>query len=249
MKKIILSLALIFCVQSFAQNTQKRYKYVIVPLQYNFTAKPNQFQLNVLTRVMLQQEGFEVFMSEGEEIPEYVANNPCSTLKADVKKDRSILTSNLRFQLFNCYGNLVFESTGTSREKAFDDSYKEALRMAIREFQIESYKYISRQTDEEESQKSIEQTEETPLSFEERATKFTEGNNALWMVKEGEDYLLYNDMGETVWATLKFADKGTYSFDSEYIDGAAYFTPEGDIVVEYLAKNKDAVQKMIIARE
>ncbi len=248
MKKYIISLALIFCVQIFAQNNSKKYKYVIVPLQYGFTSKPNQFQLNVLTRVLLQQEGFEVFMSEGEEIPEHVANNPCSTLKADVKKDRSILSSNLRFQLFNCYGNLVFESTGTSRIKSFDESYKEALRMAMREFQIESYKYLKTDTDEV-AETPVEQTDETPKSFEERATRFKEGEKEYWMVKENEDYLLYEDLGETIWATLKFADKGTYSFDSEHIDGAAYFTPEGHIVVEYLAKNKDAVQKMTIVRQ
>jgi len=247
MKKIIILIALIIGTQVVAQGIQKKYKYVIVPLQYNFTAKPNQFQLNILTRVMLQEEGFEVYMSEGEEIPEHVVSSKCETLRADVKKDRSILSSKLRFQLFNCYGNLVFESKGTSREKDFDTSYKEALTMAIREFQAESYKFLQTETNTEESQ-AVLVSEDKPKSFDEISTKYTEGELEFWMVKEGEDYILYEDKGETVFATLKFADKGTYTFDSENIDGAAYFTPEGDIVVEYLAKNKDAVQKKIFNR-
>jgi hypothetical protein len=236
------------CAQSFAQGIEKKYKYVIVPLQYNFTSKPNQFQLNVLTRVMLQQEGFEVYMSEGEEIPEYVANNQCSYLRADVKRDSKILSTSLRFQLFNCFGSLVYESIGTSREKAFGDAYKEALREALAVFQTDSYKLFKTDESEDDSE-VIEIKEVKTRSFEERSTAYLYNEKEYRMIKESENYIFYEDMGETVWATLKFVDKGTYSFDSENIDGAAYFTPEGNIVVEYLSKNKDAVQKMVLEKQ
>lgn len=249
-KILILLLALTLGLNTAAQDGEKRYRYIIVPLQYNFTFKPNQYQLNVLTRVMLKQEGFEVYMSEGEQIPEFVANNPCSTLKADVKKDSGLFNTNLKFQLFNCFGNLVYESVGSSREKAYEDAYKEALKEALTEFQIDSFKFLKLEDDiEEESYGPVEQVDNTPKTFEEKATSFSVNDKKLWMVKEDEDYLIYEDLGKTKWATLKYADQGTYSFESENINGAAYFTPEGNIVIEYLAKGKDALQKMIIDRQ
>lgn len=249
MKNYLILFSVLFCLIASGQSS-KKYKTVIVPVQYGFTSEPNQFQLNVLTRVMLKEEGFEVYMSEGETIPSDIANNPCASLKADVKKDSGLFASNLRFQLFNCYGNLVYESTGSSREKAYRDAYKAALKEAITKFQMESYKYVDlRLGNEKQTTVEVEQLEETPKSFEDLATVYDFEGKPFWMVKQDKDYVIYEDMGETVWATLKYADKGTYSYDSELIDGAAYFTPEGNLIVEYLAKDKDAVQELVFKKQ
>jgi hypothetical protein len=232
----------------FAQNSQKKYGYAIVPVQYAFTKEVNQFQLNVLTRMLLQEEGLEVYMDQGEEMPQEIIENQCLTLKVNVVKDKGLFTTNLRFQLFNCYGNLVFEGQGASRKKAFKDAYQEALRAAIQEFQDVSYRYVKKNK-EESAETKVEITANQDLSFEERASIYRKGEDSFWLLKDKGDYILYLDKGETVLATLKQAGAGTYAYDSENIDGAAYFTPDGDLVVEYLAKNKDAVQKLTFKRQ
>jgi hypothetical protein len=130
----------------------------------------------------------------------------------------------------------------------FKDAYQEALRAAIKKFQDVSYKYLKKNAVEAEKTK-VEITEQQVLPFEERASIYIKGENSYWLLKDNEDYILYIDKGETVLATLKQADRGTYAYDSEEIEGAAYFTPDGDLIVEYLAKNKDAVQKLIFKRE
>jgi len=247
MKQFFIVFFISITVFSFAQNSQKKYKYAIVPVQYIFTSEPNQFQINVLTRVLLQNEGFEVYMNEGEELPQKLAENKCYALKANVIKDKGLFTTNLRFQLFNCYGNLVYESAGSSREKAYKDAYQEALRKAIGEFQSVSYKFVKSNLEEETVNTTIEIKEDLP--FEELAKIYTNGEKSYWLLKNNEDYILYIDKGENILATLKQADKGTYAYDSADIDGAAYFTPDGDLVVEYLAKNKDAVQKLVYKRQ
>jgi len=231
-----------------AQNSQEKHAYVIVPVQYAFTKEVNQFQLNVLTRILLKEEGFEVYMDQGEEIPQKIVENQCLSLKANVIKDKGIFSTNLRFQLFNCYGNLVFESEGSSREKAFKDAYQQALRIAIEEFQDVSYRYVKKNGEESEETEVII-TEQQDLPFEERANIYSQGENSYWLLKDQEDYILYLDKGETVLATLVQADRGTYAYDSQDIQGAAYFTPDGDLIVEYLAKNKDAVQKLVFKRQ
>ena len=60
MKQILIVAFALITYTNFAQNPQKKHAYVIVPIQYAFTKEPNQFQLNVLTRVLLKEEGFEV---------------------------------------------------------------------------------------------------------------------------------------------------------------------------------------------
>jgi hypothetical protein len=250
MKYFLIVLSLFIGIQSFGQSSQKKYKYIIVPLQYGFNSEPNQYQLNILTRVMLQSEGFEVYMSEGEEIPDYVDNNQCSFLKANVKKDKGLFQTNLRFQLINCYGKVIYESAGSSRKKDYGDAYKEALGHAMTVFQSESSKFLKLDNGEEDtSEVLVEEIKVTPKSFEELATIYMLNNTQYWMLKSDKNFVIYSDKGETVFATLSYADKGTYSYDSESIDGAAYFTPEGNLVVEYLAKKKDAVQELMFERQ
>jgi len=245
MRTFYLILALVVSLSFNAQTSQNTYKYAVVPNQYAFTSEPNQFQVNVLTRVYLKDAGFEVYMDEGEEKPEELAENPCLALKANVTKEKGLFATNLLLQLKNCYGNVVFESRGSSRKKAYKEAYTEALKIALDEFLIVSSGYLMRKEDEKPNAKVIDEAlEEDTRPFNEVAIPYTLGENQFWLLKKGDSYILYEDEGETVYASLDSADRGTYTYDSAEIDGAAYFTPDGNLVVEYLAKNKVDVQKM-----
>ncbi len=250
MQKFILILLVLFSTAIQAQNNSKTYKYAIVPLQYNFLSKPNQFQLNVLTRVKLKEAGFKVYMDEGEKMPIELSENNCMALKANVIKEKGIFTSNLLFQLRNCYGNVVFESRGSSREKAYEVAYKEALTIALDEFLFISSKYVntSYEKPEETTKMTIEETESDDTPFSQRAVKYSFEGKTLWLLKKGDNYTLFEDEGITVFATLSQADRGTFSYDSSDIDGAAYFNPNGDMIVEYLAKDKVEVQKIVFKK-
>jgi hypothetical protein len=250
MKKLIIIFIVLFSTITKAQNTTKKFKYAIVPVQYGFLAEPNQFQLNVLTRVLLKEAGFEVYMSEGEEMPKDLRENSCLALKANVIKEKGIFASNLLFQLKNCYGNVVYESRGTSRLKAFNDAYKEALRSALDEFIFVSSQYVeySSEKKEETEVSTTTNNDEVEIPFTEKAEKYTISDRMLWLLKSGDNYTFYEDEGVTIYATLSQADRGTYAFDSADIDGAAYFNANGDVIVEYLAKDKIDLQKMTFTK-
>jgi len=239
MKKILICILLMSNIQIFAQGA-KTYDYIIVPVKYEFTSEPNQFQLNVLTRILLKEEGFQVYMSEGEEMPKKLAENRCLALRANVIKDNSLFTSNLRFQLKDCFGKTVFESAGTSREKDFKDAYHEALRIAIKDFQSVSNRFLKSNGEDKTMDELPVETIDLP--FEELANEYLSNGKSFWLLKQDQDYVLYEDKGENILATLKKADTGTYAYDSAEIDGAAYFDAEGNLIIEYLAKDKDAVK-------
>ena len=250
MKKIILSLLVFVTTVNFAQSVEKKYKYVIVPVQYGFTSKPNEFQLNVLTRVKLKEEGFKVYMNEGEELPNELSKNQCLALKAHVIKESGVFTTTLIFQLKDCFGKLIFESEGKSREKDYKDAYQEALRIALQDFQIASSLYLKKDNTEDKAEISeITKIEKSELSFGERTNIYRSDNKTYWLLKNADNYILYEDKGDTILATLNMADRGTYTFDSADVDGVAYFNANGDIIVEYLAKDKDTVQKIVFTKE
>lgn len=245
MRTYFLLIVLFLLQNSYTQTSQNTYKYAIVPNQYAFTSEPNQFQVNILTRVYLKDAGFEVYMEEGEEMPTELSENSCLALKANVIKEKGLFASNLLFQLKNCYGKVVFESRGSSRKKAYKDAYKEALEIALNDFLIVSSTYLMKQGDSTPNEMVL-QEEITPenSNFKDVAIRYTLGEKEFWLLKKGEGYMLYEDEGETVYATLDSADRGTYTYDSADVDGAAYFNPNGDLIVEFLAKDQVDVQKL-----
>ena len=91
---------------------------VIVPNRYAFQKEDNQYQLNMLTKFLLEKQGFKVYMES--EAPAELLQNPCDALKADVKNESNMMTSKVQFLLTDCTNKAVFTSQiGKSREKEF----------------------------------------------------------------------------------------------------------------------------------
>lgn len=103
---------------------------VIVPNRYTFQKEDNQYQLNALTKFLLEKQGFKAYMES--EVPAELLQNPCDALRADVKNQSNMMTSKVQFILTDCANKTVFTSEiGKSREKEFKKSYQEALRNAF----------------------------------------------------------------------------------------------------------------------
>ena len=117
------------------------YKYVIVPSGFDFLKEPNQYQLNELTKFLLEKNGFEVYI-EDEELPIELNQNRCKALLANVKNNSGWFSTNLVVVLKDCKNNELFISEeGNSREKDYKTSYQEALRNAFESFEALNYKY------------------------------------------------------------------------------------------------------------
>ena len=61
MKKALLLILFICFANTYAQNSLNDYKYVIVEKQFHFQTEPNQYNLNELTRFLLETN----FMADG----------------------------------------------------------------------------------------------------------------------------------------------------------------------------------------
>ena len=127
-----LAVVLLFLCLGFSATAQKNinnYKYIIVPLKYDFLSEKDQYRLNTLTRYLFKQKGFVALFDE-EEFPEELSKDQCKALFANVEKGKGgLFTTKLDITLKDCFGKEVYRTeTGTSREKDFKNAYVEALK-------------------------------------------------------------------------------------------------------------------------
>jgi hypothetical protein len=141
MKKYLLVFFLFLGVSGYAQNSINNYKYVIVPEKFDFLKEKDQYDLNSLTKALLQDRGFTVYFDNAE-LPTDLANNKCQALMADVQDKSGMFSTSLILLFKDCHGAIVFQSkVGKSREKEYKTGYNLALRDAFVSFDQLKYAY------------------------------------------------------------------------------------------------------------
>lgn len=138
---LILIIVTFFLGNVYAQNELNPYKYIIVPKQYDFLKKENQYRVNSYTRHLFAEEGFEVFYNDAD-FPEDLVADPCLALRANVLDKSSSFTTKLYLVLENCAGKEVFRcQEGRSKIKEFDKTYLDALKKSFVSIQELNYSY------------------------------------------------------------------------------------------------------------
>lgn len=133
---------LLFCISgAFAQNLNQ-YKYVEVPQRFDFQKENNRYNLNVLTKLLLEKYGFVTYMDNEIKPADSVNNNCEKVLRAKVEEDSNAFITKLTVHLVDCQNNKVYSTLqGLSRAKDRKVAYNQALRMAFDSFDRLNYKY------------------------------------------------------------------------------------------------------------
>ncbi|MBT8245215.1 hypothetical protein [Winogradskyella sp.] len=138
---ILVVLVLFIGLSASAQNSINDYKFVVVPLGFDFLNGKDQYRTSTLMRYLLKNEDFEVYFDE-EELPKELIENSCLALYADIIKLRAFLTTKLQIELKDCNGKIIFKSEeGKSKLKAYDKVYSAAIRDAFKSIEFLNYKY------------------------------------------------------------------------------------------------------------
>jgi hypothetical protein len=144
---------------------------VVVPNKFAFLKSDNEYQLNILTKFLIEKQGFKAYMEN--EVPSELLNTPCNILKADVKNESNMMTSKLRLVLTDCANKEVFSSeVGKSREKEYKKSYQEALRNALAGNALATFrKQYQQPQSPQSSQSSVNETPEEDSIYQLNAKK------------------------------------------------------------------------------
>ena len=107
-----------------------RYKYIVVPMQFEGFKQVNQFRTSTLVKYLFSREGFNVVYDD--KIPPDLASRPCSGLKVRLIDDSSLFLTRIKIALEDCYGQVVFETPeGKSKLKEYEPAYREAIEGAF----------------------------------------------------------------------------------------------------------------------
>jgi len=157
MKKLVSICIFIFCTSLFAQGNINSFKYVLVPKQYEFQKKEDQYQINSLTKFLFNKHGFTAIFSE-DSYPTDLANNGCLALRAVIKKQPGLFNTKLNISLYNCKNKIVFTTNeGYSKLKDFKRAYHEAIRMSFKDIENLDYAYNVKLDDKRKEVKLVKE--------------------------------------------------------------------------------------------
>ena len=129
----------------YSQESLNNYKYVIIPIQYDFQKSEDSYQLNSLTKFLFNKAGFTAVLST-DNFPNDLANNRCMAFTAKLKRQSSMFITKMNFDLIDCNNTVIFSSKeGTSREKNYKKAYHEVIRKTFEDIKAKNYKYTPKE--------------------------------------------------------------------------------------------------------
>jgi len=238
MKAFALFISALFTVTAYSQSSINNYKYVLVPDRFDFFRTDNQYGLNTLTKMLLEDKGFTAFMGNAE-LPPQLAANKCNALKADLDEKKGVFVTSLTLLLKDCQGNIIFKSkVGKSREKEWPAAYSEALRDA---FSSLTYKYDSTtvmQPQQTAVAPPVPAPAPTPVTV-------TETTGTLYAQATSNGYQLIDTTPKKVLTLLKTSMQDYFIAEDGASNGIV-FRKNGEWFFEYYKDNKLVSQKLNI---
>ena len=144
MKKYIL-LFLLFITSVVVAQSINDYKYIVVPMKFQFQKSPNQYRLSTNAKYFLTNNGFTVYYNDAI-FPADLAKDKCRALYFDLEETSGYFMTKLTCTLKDCQNNIIYTSkVGKSKEKEFEKSYNEALAFALEDIKLLKYKHIENQ--------------------------------------------------------------------------------------------------------
>ncbi|MDT0552591.1 hypothetical protein [Urechidicola vernalis] len=139
--KFLVVITILISTAVSAQRSVNSYKYLIVPVRYEFQRSDDQFQVNSLVKFLFKKEGFTVFLSN-EEFPDELKLNRCLALTALLNDNSKLFNTKMNFDLIDCDNNVLFSSEeSTSKEKDYKTAYFACARETFEGVKELNYKY------------------------------------------------------------------------------------------------------------
>ncbi len=246
MKTYAFLICLLFTVTGYSQNTINNYKYVLVPEKFDFLREDNQYGLNNLTKLLLEEKGFTAFVGNQALPPEVMANK-CSALQAEVVQKKSLFVTNLTLLLKDCQGNIIFKGKeGKSREKEFHPAYNLALRDAFSSLNDVPYKYDSTSTAAAQpKQAALPSPAPAAAVPAPVVSAITENTGTLYAQVTPNGYQLIDTTPKKVLTLLKTSTQDYFIAEDGASNGIV-FKKDGEWLFEYYKDNKLVSQKLQI---
>jgi hypothetical protein len=244
MKAFALFISVFFAVAGYSQKTINNYRYVLVPERFGIFKTDNQYGMNTMTKLLLEDKGFTVYM-DNKDLPTHLAANKCNALKAELEDKKGFFVTTVILVLKDCQGNIIFKSKeGKSREKEWPTAYDEALRDAYSSLKNTPYTYDSVAEAQQVAATAPAQPN-PPATAPAPATTpaVTDATGILYAQATANGYQLIDTSPKKVLTLLKTSIPD--HFIAEGVNGVV-FKKDGEWIFEYYKDNKLVSQKLNI---
>jgi len=250
MKAFALLISVLFTVAGYSQKTLNNYKYILVPERFGIFKTDNQYGMNTMTKLLLEDKGFTVYM-DNTQLPANLAANKCNALKAELEDKKGFFVTTVILVLKDCQGNIVFKSKeGKSREKEWPTAYDEALRDAYSSLKNTPYKYDSVAEAQQQVavaapvQAAPQTTTSAPATMPAPvAAAVTDATGVLYAQPTANGFQLIDTTPKKVLTLLKTSIADHYI--AEGVNGVV-FKKDGEWMFEYYKDGKLVSQKLNI---
>lgn len=132
MEKFSKYLALFLCsISSFFSVAQENYDVIIMPSKFDFLKEKNQYNLNTLSKLFFEKEGFTVYYND-EILPENIVYGKFNVLYFNLIENSGFLSTNITAELKDFQNNIILKGEeGKTREKDFAKAYTLATKSTL----------------------------------------------------------------------------------------------------------------------
>lgn len=170
--KLLNFILCLFTLSIFAQKSVNDFKYIIVPSQFEFQNNAGDFQLNEMTKFLFNKYGYTALLST-DVFPKDLGENNCLALTAHLRKQSSLFTIKMKYDLVNCYNEIIFTSVESpSKNKDYGRAYHESIKKTFKSIEILNYKYSTK--DNAVFEEKVEVAENKIVFKEEKISEITE---------------------------------------------------------------------------
>lgn len=206
MKKSLFIFVILFSISGFSQ-ALNAYKYVIVPAKFKFLKDADQYHLNTVTKLYLDNFGFVTFF-DTDKLPTELVDRNCNKLFIDVDENSSMFSTKIKINFKDCKGTILFTSAeGSSRSKEYSTAYNEAFRTALKSIANANYKY--------QEKKEVE----PPFEVSKDVTDFFDALKTLTITLTSNGFNVIDDEKKVVYKALKTSLPDLYLVEGKDING------------------------------
>jgi len=267
MKKFSLLLitifSLLFSIEGKAQKDFENlnyYKYVVIPVKFEFQDKDNEYLLNSLIKHLLKENQFNTYM-DVEKKPKDLTFNRCLALFVEVETQSESffsLVTKLEIALKDCTGKVVFKSEGTSKMKKIKAAYQDAIRDAFKVYGTFDYiyngknsfnisdKYISETEPSVNENDEVQESKNVPVLMLEGNYTMEDKNYEVKKIEAG--YILKHTNTGKREAFINETSNNSILYNSDKINGTLTVNEQNNLMVEYFNKTSGRLEKIVFTR-
>ena len=154
-KSILITIVLVMSFSTLFGQSLDSYKYILIPNQYEFQKRQDQYQVNSLVKFLFNRAGYTAFLVS-DELPNDLKMDNCLAAKAYVDVIPSMLSIKTVVRLEDCFGKTILVTKEErSKEKAYQKAYHESIRKTFVEIESLTYNYKPKNKETGEVEKIV----------------------------------------------------------------------------------------------